>query len=136
MWDLKRNDTNEVSYKTERDHRFRELTSGCQGEGIVRDFGKVMYTLLDLKWVTNKDPLYSTDVVVQSLSRLQLFVTPRTAARQASLSFIIYQSLFKLMSIESMMPSNHLNLCHPLLLLPSTFPSIRVFSNELALCIR
>ena len=60
MWDLKRNDTNEVSYKTERDHRFRELTSGCQGEGIVRDFGKVMYTLLDLKWVTNKDPLFST----------------------------------------------------------------------------
>ena len=58
--DLKRNGTNEVSCKTERDHRFRELTYGCQGEGIVREFGKVVYTLLDLKWVTNKDPLYST----------------------------------------------------------------------------
>jgi len=59
-----------------------------------------------------------------------------TAACQASLSFAISQSLLRLMSIESMMPSNHLILCHPLLLLPSIFPSIRVFSNESALCIR
>ena len=59
-----------------------------------------------------------------------------TAARQASLSFTISQSLLKLMSIEWMMPSNHLILCHPLLLLPSIFPSIRVFSNKSALCIR
>ena len=59
-----------------------------------------------------------------------------TAARQASLSFTISQSLLKLMSIESVMPSNNLFLCHPLLLLPSLFPSIRVFANELALCIR
>ena len=95
-----------------------------------------MYTLLYLKWVTNKDPLYSIEVVVQSLNRLQLFVTPRTAKRQASLSFTIYWSLFKLMSIELMMPSNHLNLCHPLLLLPSVFPSIRVFSSESVLHIR
>ena len=61
---------------------------------------------------------------------------PRTAARQASLFFTISWSLFKLMSIESVMPSNHLILCRPLLLLPSIVPSIRVFSNELALCIR
>ena len=60
----------------------------------------------------------------------QLFSTPRTAARQASLSFTISWSLFKLMSIESVMPSNRLILCHPLLLLPSIFPSIRVFFNE------
>ena len=59
-----------------------------------------------------------------------------TAAHQASLSFNISRSLLKLMSIESVMPSNHFTLCHPLLLLPSIFPSIRVFSNELALCIR
>ena len=63
-------------------------------------------------------------------------VTPRTAARQASLSFIISQSLFKLMPIELVMPFKHLILCHPLFLLPSIFPSIRVFSNELTLPIR
>ena len=61
---------------------------------------------------------------------------PRTEAHQASLSITISQSLLKFMSIESVMPSNHLILCHPLLLLPSIFPSIRVFYNELALCIR
>ena len=72
-------------------------------------------------------------VVDQSLSRGWLFVTPWTTARQASLSFTISQSLLKLMSTESVMPSNHLILCHPVLLLSSTFPSIRVFSNELAL---
>ena len=65
-----------------------------------------------------------------------LFATPWTAARQASLSFIISQSLLKLMSIESVMPSNLLILCHPLLLLPSIFPSIGVFSKELVLRIR
>ena len=75
-------------------------------------------------------------VVVQSLSCIQLFVTPWTAAHQASLSFTISQSLLKLMSIESLMPSNHLILCCPLLLLPSIFPNIRVFSNKSALCIR
>ena len=75
-------------------------------------------------------------VVVQSLSHVWLFVPPWTAAHQASLSLTIFQSLFKLVSIESMMPSNHLILCCLLLLLPSIFPSIRGFSNELALCIR
>ena len=61
---------------------------------------------------------------------------PMTAARQSSLSFTTSCSLLKLMSIESVMPSNHLILCHPLLLLPSVFPSIRVFSNQSAVCIR
>ena len=74
--------------------------------------------------------------VVRSLSRVWPFATPWTAARQASLSFTISMSLLQLMSIESAMPSNHLILCRPLLLLPSIFPSIRVFSNESALLIR
>ena len=73
---------------------------------------------------------------VQSLSPIRLFATPRTAARQASQSTTNSQSLLKLMSIESVMPSNHLILCCPLLLLPSIFPSIRVFSNESVLHIR
>ena len=73
---------------------------------------------------------------VQSLSRVRLFETPWTAARQASLSITNSQSLFKLMSIASVMPSNHLIFSHPLLLPPSIFPSIRVFSNESILCIR
>ena len=73
---------------------------------------------------------------VQSLSRVQLFAIPWTAARQAPLSITNSQSLFKLMSIESVMPSNHLILCCPLLLLPPIFTSIRVFSNESVLCIR
>jgi len=72
----------------------------------------------------------------QSLSHVPLFVTSWAAARQASLSITNSRSLLKLMSIESMMPSSHLTLCHPLLLLPSIFPSIRVFSNESALHIR
>ena len=70
------------------------------------------------------------------LSPVQLFATPWTVAHQASLSFTIFQSLLRLMSIELVMPSSHLILCHPLLLLPSVFPSIRVFSSESALCIR
>ena len=73
---------------------------------------------------------------VQSLSRVRLFVTPWTAARQASLSITISRSLLRFMSIESVMPSNHLLLCCPLLFPPFIFPSIRVFSNESVLCIR
>ena len=72
---------------------------------------------------------------VQLLSRIRLIVTPRTAVHQASLSITNSWSPPKPMSIESAMPSNHLILCHPLLLLSSIFPSIRVFSNESALCI-
>ena len=71
-----------------------------------------------------------------SCCHVQLFATPWTSARQASLSFTISQSLLKLVSIELMLPSNHLLLCHPLLLLPSIFPRIRVFSNDSALHIR
>ena len=85
------------------------------------------------KW-EQMDP--GTEGSVQSLCRVQLFVTPWTSARQASLSITNSQSLLRLMSIESVMPSNHLILCRPLLLLPSIFPSIRVFSNESALRIR
>ena len=75
-------------------------------------------------------------VVVESLNCIQLFVTSWTAACQASPSFIISWSLLKLISLELVMPPNHLILCHPLLLLPSVFPSIRVFSNESVLRIR
>ena len=87
---------------------------------------------MDLVYQRNRDITLSF-VVVQSLSHVQLFATWWTAARQTSQSFTISQSLFKLMSIESVMPSIHLVFCHPLLLLPSIFPSIRVFSNESAL---
>jgi len=82
--------------------------------------------------------LWYVVVVVQLLSPVWLFVTPRTAAFRASLSFTISSSLLKLLSIESVMPSNHIILCHPQLpiLLPSIFPSISNFSNELALHIR
>ena len=73
--------------------------------------------------------IYFVIVVVQSLSHVWLFETPWTAACQASLSFTTYQSLLRFTSIESSMLSNHLILCFPLLLLPSVFPSIRVFSN-------
>ena len=75
-------------------------------------------------------------LAVQSLSCVRLFATPWTAAHQASLSFTISQSLLKLMSTEPVMPSNHFILCHPNILLPSIFSSIRVFSNESALHIR
>ena len=89
-----------------------------------------MYTsVTDFIWFYNS-------VVVQSLSHVWFFMNPWTAVCQASLSFTISQNLLKVMSIESVMPSNHLTLCHPLLLLPSIFPSIRGFSNESALHIR
>ena len=90
---------------------------------------------------STKDSLYSCHGLTQcssvrSLSRVQLFVTPCTAARKASLSITNSWSLLKLISIELVMPSNHLILCCPLLLPPSMFPSIRVFSNESVLRIR
>ena len=83
----------------------------------------------EVPWKKELLPHVLSDSSVQ-LSDVQLFVTPWTAACQASLSFTSSRSLLKLMSIESVMPSNHLILCHPLLLLPSIFPSIRVFSGE------
>ena len=88
---------------------------------------------LETSFVLSPLPL---DVVVQSLSYVHLFATPWTAARQASLSLTISQSLLNLMSIESVLPSSHLIFCHPLLLPPSILPNIRIFSNESALCIR
>ena len=89
---------------------------------------------LDSVTITPPGQSYCTGVAValQSLNCVGLFMTPWTAAWQASLSFTISKSLLKLMSIESVMPSNHLILCHSLLLLPSLFPGIRVFSNESA----
>ena len=90
-------------------------------------FTEIEKTSLKFSW---------THSSVQLLSRVQFFVTPWTAARQASLSNTNSWSLLRLMSIESVMPSNHLILCHPLLLLPSIFHSIRVFSNESVLHIR
>ena len=78
----------------------------------------------------------SIKVLLQLLNRVQLFATPWTAAHQASLSITNSWSPPRLMSIESVMPSNHLILCRPLLLPPSIFPSIRVFSKESVLCIR
>ena len=88
--------------------------------------------------VTSQVWLYKTELLLLLFSHSVMSdsATPWTAARQASLSFTISWRLLKLMSVESEMPSNNLILCHPLLLPPSVFPSIRVFPNELALCIR
>ena len=90
-----------------------------------------LFTFLSLVFPSSND--FSS---VQLLSHVRLFATPWTAAHQASLSIINSRSLLRLMSIESVMPSNHLILCHCLFLLPSIFPSIKVFSNESALFIR
>ena len=89
--------------------------------------------LICIDTVSGEDTLIA---VVQSLSCVWFFMTPWTAAHQASQSFIIFQSLLKLMSTESVMPFNHLILCCPFLPLPSIFPGIRVFSTELAFHIR
>ena len=106
----------------------------------ARDFGPFAYTRLhrgQLMGKKNKQNsiLSFLVVVVQSLSHVRFFMNPWTAAHQASLSFTIFWSLIKHMFIESVMPSNPLIFCHPLLL-PSIFSSMSVFSNELALCIR
>ena len=107
--------------------------------------GRLLISLLNhdfiFKWKSKHSLCSSSGTrvtypVAQLLSRVQLFPTPWTAARQASLSITNSQSLLKAMSIESVMPSNHLILCRPLLLLPSIFPYIRVFSSESVLCIR
>ena len=92
-----------------------------------------MESAVEKNTVRKRDQVFSS---VQLLSRVRLFATPWTAARQASLSITNSRSLLKLMSITSVMPSNHLILCHPLLLLPLIFPSIGVFSNESVLHIR
>ena len=103
--------------------------------------------LIDIAYVTHMhvslllgSPFLSLFLVlylaVQSLIRVHLFASPCTVAHQAFLSFIVSLSLLRLMSIKSVMLSNHLILCYPFLLLPSIFPSIRVFSSESALCIK
>ena len=102
-------------------------------------FGKTSGLLKNCTIVQRVSIYLRTDhpnIVVQLLSCVWLFATPRTAMHQASLSFTISQSLLKLMSIELVMPSNHLTLCRPLFLLPSTFPIIRVSSNESVLRIK
>ena len=115
------------------------------------DLGEVLWTqepwqtLLNGEWcwevtedtsLLQESPHNSKIVAVQSLSQIWFFAALWTVASQASLSFTISQSLLKLMSIESVMPSNHLILGHPLLLLPSMFPKMRVFSNDSALHIK
>ena len=127
-------------HMTKERHRLRKTWEGVifilQAEIWHRDIPK------QYKIKTKKSSLggargsYFAEVVIQSLSRVRLFVIPWTGAHQASLPFTISQSLLQLMSIESAITFNHLILCHPLLLLPSIFLSIRVFSNELALYIR
>ena len=94
------------------------------------------YKLSEWQRWNSASTLSNATAVVPSLSRVQLFATPWTGAHQASLSITNSQSLLKLISIESVMPSNHLIVCLPLLLLPSIFPSIRIFSNESALRIK
>ena len=100
--------------------------------GIAPESPALQTNSLPLGHEGNKSTISS----VQSLIHIRLFATPWTAARQASLSITNSRSLLKLMSIESVRPSNHLNLCRPLFLLPSIFPSIMVFSNESVLHIR
>ena len=102
---------------------------------MLESFVRIVFRIL----FESETPGYSIKIgfcSVQSLSRVRLFATPWTAARQASLSITNSQSLLKLMSIESVMPSNHLIPCRPHLLLPSIFPSIGVFPNESVLRIR
>ena len=102
------------------------FVSSCEGSQIIVQLELFIILIMYILWFSS----------VQSLSHVQLFVTPWTAARQASLSITNSRSLLKLMSIESVMPSNHLILCCPLLPLPSILPSIRVFSSKSVLHIR
>ena len=123
-------------------------TMDCSTPGFPVPHHLLEFTQVHVHWTGNaiqpSYPLSSpsslwinfSSVVVQLLSCVWLFVTPWTAAHQASMSFTISRSLLKLMSIESVMSSHLLILCHPLLLLPSIFPSMRVLSNELSLHIR
>ena len=122
-----------------RSHR-REHRHGRRGDAgwegfirCVRGWTRGYGTQEDNPREELRDGTWGHVAVVKSLSHVLFFVTPWTVARQASLSFTTSRSLLKLMSIESMMPSSHLILCRPLLLLPSIFHSIRVFSNESAL---
>ena len=105
--------------------------NGGMGDGFLLEIFFAIFYLM-----SSSVHLLILSQLVQPLSHVWFSVTPWTAARQTSLSFTVSQSLLKLMSIKSVMPSNHVILCHPLLLLPSVFPSIRVFSSESVLHIR
>ena len=107
-----------------------------ESDSVIHIYIYLSMSIMVYYWILNIDPCATQFSSVQSLSRVWLIATPWTAARQASLSITNSQSLLKFMSIESVMLSNNLILCHPLLLLPSIFPSIRVFSNESVLHIR
>ena len=110
---------------------------GTYGQGAPENSRPLVLSTPGRQCLTDVVPSASVQFSsVQSLSHVWLFATPWTAARQASLSITSSWGSPKLMSIESVMPSRHLILCRPLLLLPSIFPSIRVFSNESALRIR
>ena len=111
-------------------HELTDVQAGFRKGRGTRD------QIANIHWIIEKVREFQKNSSVQSLSCVQLFDIPWTAARQASLSVTNSWSLLKVISIESVMPSNHLILCHPLLLLPSIFPSIRVFSNESVLHIR
>ena len=113
-------------------HDFREKAFSLSPLNIVLAMGLSSMICIIMKHV----PSISTFSSVQSLSHVWLFLTPWIAACQASLPITKSQSSFRLTSTEPMMPSSHLILCHPLLLLPPTTPSIRVLSNESTLCIR
>ena len=116
---------------------WRKVQTGIQHIGP--NLSSQEYSILMLgRWFSWHLAHFQADLIAQeiyccSATHVQFFLTPWTAARQASLSINNSRSLLKLMSIESVMPSKHLILCHPLLLLPSIFPSIMVFSNESAL---
>ena len=122
-----------INYSNLKSYLSLVSLSLCQSQWI-----NLTMSTVGLRHATSSCDSYAlcTSVSVQSLSRIQLFATPWTAACQASLSITNSRSSPKFMSIESVMQSNHLILCRPLLLLPSIFPSIRVFSNESVLHIR
>ena len=123
----------QITQNSFREHEFIPIVGELPpSSGILKKKHVLMSSTMQLELSLRSMPLIQFSSVAHSC----LFATPWTGAHQASLSFTIFHSLLKLMSIESVMPSNHLVLCRPLLLLPSIFPSIRVFSNESALHIR
>ena len=115
-------------------HKLQHRKIMCKN--ILNKTGNKAIIYSNFKWTIIYKNYNITYYVVQSLSHVQLFVIPWTATCQASLSFIISQSLLKLMSIELVMPPNYLILCLPLLLMPSVFPNIRIYFNESVLHIR
>ena len=125
------NPADALSPRPKSDHIASAWISQCQGHACLGNVAQTGSHGPDFTSISMEE-----GSSVQLLSRVQLFASPWTAAHQASLSITSSQSLLKLMSIESVMPSNHLILCHPLLLPPPVFPSIRIFSSESVLHIR